>query len=554
MKKLIGLGVLIATLVPLKRAEACGCFAPTTVATPVVQAGERILFAQDGSGNVIAYIQIKYQGAADQFGWLLPLPSVPTLQLGTDELFNTLDGATRPTFTLTTNRQFCGGGSSSSRLSLGGCGAEESGQPAFGSAADGGLAADMGAVGEVVVQSSIGPFDYAVLHADSQQEMLDWLSTNKYFVPGGTDQVLAPYIHPGAYFLALKLHAGESAGDVVPVIVKYQSALPMIPIILTSVGAVPDMGIQVWELGQHRAIPRNYRHIVLDDMPVWLGKETYEQLMIRAVREAPEHHAFITEYAGSSAPMVGLLDPPGRFGDATVLKGLTQPTDYLSYLTSHGFVYDSTLLTLLEKYLPIPAEWQSIPPSQYYMSYGYYSSQGPMPDGGAMPAFDPVGLTDELESRIVQPTLATGALFRQFPYLTRLYTALSPEDMTADPVFSENPDLPDVAAARSATLTYPCQGSGYLTSDQTGLQSQFPGSYTSVAASLRIETLREGGDPIVDSDNHDAIVAALGPVDYGQQRSSGGCALTFPAADRGMLVLFVFALLGARFILRRRRA
>src|SRR5262249_22010350 len=162
------------------------------------------------------------------------------------------------------------------------------------------------------------------------------------------------------------------------------------------------------------------------------------------------------------------------------------------------------------------------------------------------PAFDPMAITDEIESRIVQPTLATGQLFRQFPYLTRLYTALSPEDMTADPVFSENPDLPDVSAARTATLTYPCQGAGYLTSDQTGLSSQCPAKYATVPASLHIETLRESGDPLVDTDNHDAIVAALGPVDYGKSSASSGCAVTFPAGDRGMVILVVLAMLGAR--------
>ena len=60
-------------------------FAPTTTVTPVVQAGERILFAVD-NGTVTAHIQIQYSGDARSFGWLLPLPSVPTLKAGTDEL------------------------------------------------------------------------------------------------------------------------------------------------------------------------------------------------------------------------------------------------------------------------------------------------------------------------------------------------------------------------------------------------------------------------------------------------------------------------------------
>src|SRR5438128_2397754 len=88
-------------------ARACGCLAAPNPASPVVQAGERILFAHDGN-DVVAYIQIQYAGNADQFAWLLPLPSVPTLALGTDELFTALGQATQPVYRLTTTR--CGGG------------------------------------------------------------------------------------------------------------------------------------------------------------------------------------------------------------------------------------------------------------------------------------------------------------------------------------------------------------------------------------------------------------------------------------------------------------
>jgi len=35
----------------------------------------------------------------------------------------------------------------------------------------------------VVEQASIGPYDYAVLKADDESAMLQWLSDNRYFVP-----------------------------------------------------------------------------------------------------------------------------------------------------------------------------------------------------------------------------------------------------------------------------------------------------------------------------------------------------------------------------------
>src|SRR5439155_6153084 len=139
-------------------------------------------------------------------------------------------------------------------------------------------AADMGHAGIVVVQASIGPYDYAVLKADDQAELTKWLDDNHYFVPSTAGDALKPYTHPGAFFLALKLRGGAATGDIAPVVLRYQSDLPMIPITLTSIGAVPNMGILVWVLGEARAIPRNYYNVVLDDLPVWFSNfSTYNQ-------------------------------------------------------------------------------------------------------------------------------------------------------------------------------------------------------------------------------------------------------------------------------------
>ncbi len=552
MKTWVSVGVVgVLVFAQLRPAHACGCLAIPSVASPVLQAGERILFAKD-KDQVVAYIQIKYQGSADHFGWLLPLPSLPTLQLGTDELFDQLGKHTQPDYQLTTNQMFCGGGSASSTsdLSGGGCGGAD--EASFAPAYDGGMAnsdlADQH-MNEMVTSGGIGPYDYAVLHADDQTEMLQWLQDNKFFVPDGTGQAVTPYIHPGAFFLALKLRSGQSAGDVVPVIVRYTSDLPMIPIILTQVGAVPNMGILVWLLGEARAIPRNYYHTVIDELPVWLGSESYESLVVRAIKEAPKRHSFITEYAGPSSIMQNVLDYPGRFGTLADLKLLTDPSSYLSYLQGHGYPFDATLVEILNRYLPEPASLvqEGVSLQAYYAAYDSWQAQlPPDSDGGAPPPpFDPVACSNEIDTRIVQPTRATAALFNAHPYLTRVFTALSPEDMNADPVFSENPDLPQVPLVHSATVTIPCSGPQWLSAQ--GFESQFPGnSVTTLPGSVHIETLRESGPPMIVTDNTATIVAALGTVSHGSSfygngnnnsGSSGGfgCSCDVPRRTRGEL-------------------
>ena len=165
---------------------------------PIVQAGERILFSVE-NGVVNAHIQIQYAGEAKDFGWLLPLPSVPTLKLGTEELFSQLILVTQPRYlvkTVTTGT--CAGGGLSFPSSVSATGGGE-----FENAATDGLSPPP--FSPLVIESSIGPYDYAVLRADRKDEMLQWLTDNRYFIPVGTDDVVGPYIRPGAYFLALKL-------------------------------------------------------------------------------------------------------------------------------------------------------------------------------------------------------------------------------------------------------------------------------------------------------------------------------------------------------------
>ena len=92
------LGFSALSVLAPQSAIACGCFAPPDPSVPIVQAGERILFAES-SGQVTAYIQVQYSGKPGEFGWLLPLPAIPKTKAGTDgidvgvdELFTQLTG------------------------------------------------------------------------------------------------------------------------------------------------------------------------------------------------------------------------------------------------------------------------------------------------------------------------------------------------------------------------------------------------------------------------------------------------------------------------------
>ncbi len=540
-------------------AAACGCFTPPDPSVPIVQAGERIAFAMS-DGQVTAHIQIQYQGSASDFGWLLPLPSVPTLQLGTDELFTQLLATTQPKYKIDRVYE----GNCSFDPSRGGFGL--GGTPTANGAGGGAGGQGGGDTGgsPLVYQDSVGPYDYAVLKADTKDAMLQWLSDNRYFVPAGTDDAVGPYIRPGSFFLALKLKSGNSVGDLQPVVVQYASDLPMIPLVLTSVAANPHMGIQVWMLGAGRAIPRNYYHTVINDAKLdWInGSQNYNDVIIAATAEAPDKHSFVTEYAGGSTPMQGVLNAPGRFGDQATLA--SQPTDvaFVNYMLSNGFPLTAQTIGVLQKYIPVPAAYQSSPP-QFYQQLAYGGTVGPIVGEN----FQPAQMAQDLQDRVVTPTLAAGALFDQFPYLTRLYTTLSPEDMNKDPVFSYNPGLKDWPNVHNGTLTYHCGffgdkgilGTAATLRTEAGWVIEYPngtgptttngGNFTPPGgpSSQRIEILRETGSPEVVTDNTASISHALG---------GSGCGVAVGGrASRQYVGFFgLLAIGGVLLVGRRRRA
>ena len=71
-------------------------------------------------------------------------------------------------------------------------------------------------------------------------------------------------------------------------------------------------------------------------------------------------------------------------------------------------------------------------------------------------AFDADALASDLERIVVEPLESIRQFVEEKPYLTRLYTTLSADEMTLDPMFAYNPDLPDVSNVRWADIRTNC--------------------------------------------------------------------------------------------------
>jgi len=458
----LGLATLAALLlVPVTRAQACGgffCNRPPVNPLdplPVAQAGENVAFGIEGdpaNGNAVvtAHIQILYSGTAAAFSWVIPVASVPELSTGTDRLFSALGAPTQPRFVpsyvtdgtcIADPRQIA----ADAGVSSGAGGSSASGA--------GGAAGGV----NVVFQGVVGPYAAKIVQSSDANELKDWLTTNGYYLDPRAGQIIDTYVREGKYFVALKLDNGQDVRAIRPIVLTFHGTDPCVPLRLTAIAALPDMPVTVYVLGATRAVPLSFLELKLDPLRIdWpSGGRNYAALLREAANDAGGN-AFVTEYAGTSS-VAGTLWVAGQF-DPDSLRASPTPPVYVQRLVNQGLGNDPQTLPLLQQYIPMPPEAiaQGITPAAFYNNLSSYWIQF------AFPPFDLGTLTDKVVETIIEPRRLAQQMISAHPYLTRLGTFISPEEMNDDPLFAFNPTLGDLPAVHSAVLRTMCGDRAYL--------------------------------------------------------------------------------------------
>lgn len=182
--------------------------------------------------------------------------------------------------------------------------------------------------------------------------------------------------------------------------------------------------------------------------------------------------------------------------------------------------------------------------------------------------FDPAAFLDAFEAQVIQPMRDTRDLFADASDVTRFYTTMSASEMTMDPSFDFNADLPDVSNVHTATRTIECSPSVSqseapwrvaLPSGATvrGTGSSWPLDVTSgLPANVRILRIGTSGTGDVVTDNTGRITDALAAHNHEippprTAGGGGGCTASPGATSSSAAALF--AALGALFVARRRR-
>jgi hypothetical protein len=459
--------------------QACGgTFCDTGPrAMPVDQTGENILYVIDG-GKVEAHIQIQYRGDAARFSWILPVPALPDIEIGSDPLFMRLLSTTVPTYGYNTQRDGCAG-------TGGAGGAGGSGGQGGGSPVD--AATDTGGV--VVAQKQVGTFETTTLSGGASA-VVDWLTANGYQMSAEAPALFQDYVARGFMFVAVKLTGGAGIDEIHPLVVRYTGTEPCVPIKLTRVAAVEDMGIRTFFLGKDRVVPTNYKSIEINPARLdWMALgSNYKTVVSRAVDSPVANgHAFVTEYAGPTA-IVGaqLITPttwdPSPFGSDTAIEAIERVKQQGWLRCTFAYVGDGGFqptcrsphplgIPLLRDFVPAPATLVTIdgglPITDPTLIEGYvyncpscYASQLDTSKWNG-PSFAAAFAT-----RIVEPSRHADALLATWPYLTRMFTTLSPAEMTEDPEFAPMPGLAGVALPARGTRRIACCGnSGMILPD-----------------------------------------------------------------------------------------
>ena len=517
---LIAAGLLLTP----KYADACGgtfCDSAVPNPMPVDQTGENVIFVMGGDkAEVHIQISIDPNTNAQKFAWMIPLASVPDFAVGSQPFFNQVLSGTVPTYDIDRSFETCdfgdddddGGYDDECGYGAGstGGGGDGGGETSYGDE----TAGDPGP--QVLVQETVGAFDVVVLQDTELAPIQMWLETNGYNWDPVAGPILEQYLAEGNVIAALKLTTGAGLADVHPITLRYEGLEVCFPLRLTRIAAVDDMDIRVFVLAEQRAAPTNFKHVLVNPLKIdWLNyAANYKEVIAHAVdADMADGRAFVTEYAGTSGAVnrdgisspqwdhqafVG-LDPVAVVEQLNV-QGLADCHSELACTWNHPLIYG-----LLLEHLPPP---DGVDPLEFYADLASFAGDIDLVKWDTGVAF-----ASALLHRVIKPGQAAIELLDTWPYLTRMYTTISPNEMMEDPIFHINPDLGDVANLRIVGQYFMCNGDSEATLPD-GRKVYAPGSsWPDIPGELwweeEVQTIAFKGAPMTLVNNTAAIDKVL---------------------------------------------
>ncbi|HMI91647.1 MAG TPA: DUF2330 domain-containing protein, partial [Polyangiales bacterium] len=430
----------------------------------VEQSAQQIIFVDNPDATVTAIIRLRYAGPAQSFAWVIPVRGKPTVGVSSNAVFQRLAAATAPEYWL-------------ERAVQGTCMEPE--DP--GTAPDGGAPPDAGpsqpyAPGPIVVleQGTVGPYDYAEVLVDAQrsdaaQVATEWLELNGYAPTGLESELLSPYLDDGFNLLAFKLRKDLDAGVIRPVVLTYESELPVIPIRPAAVAAQDDVGLQVWVFGPSQAVPANYKSLVINDALIdWLSAKAFPAGTLPAGGVGPSGPP-VPRPSNYDALVSAAADEAGGRGFVTELGGpasqyrdkVWSVLDQEQVTAIFGQSYEDGFDVVVAAHAAYRAwdGWKDAVEGAVTLPEGVtFDELDEDPERyRGVAQVDTDRFLELLDQHVVEPVSDVAALFANAPYLTRLYTTMSADELTVDPSFDYNFDLAQVSNVHVAKQRIECE-------------------------------------------------------------------------------------------------
>ena len=234
------------------------------------------------AGREDLLLQVKYEGPLQEFGWLIPVPSLPKVEKGAMDAFYELS-------LLTQQHLMRNGWFGTPQLSRSD---ESAPEPPV----------------KVIEAKTVGAYEIAVLSARDAGSLQRWLKSNGYSFPGEKAVIANEYIRKGWYFVAVKIKLPETpkelsakkpgkstptakerasirkklaSGELHPLLISFDTPTCIFPLKISAVGGKPSE-VLLYVLSEKPLCSR----FLLDE-----GSTTINQRFARAEKEAASYAA-----------------------------------------------------------------------------------------------------------------------------------------------------------------------------------------------------------------------------------------------------------------------
>jgi len=251
MKKGLIAAPLIAILFLLSTTAAPvladGCLFPDSMYRDLYESAQKAVILY-GNNTEHLILSVSFEGDAEDFAWVIPVPNKPEIAVTDAELFWELSDFT----------------------------AIKIPSPGLGCMFFGGMApGDLERV-DVIEEQVVGPYATAILSATNATALVDWLNANGYVFPEDGEEIISEYIQKEWYFVATKINAVEedtgyalAEGAIEPIVLSFASDEIVYPLRITSLSATnatpPEVLLYVF--ADHVMVPVQY--------PLYIGYDNW---------------------------------------------------------------------------------------------------------------------------------------------------------------------------------------------------------------------------------------------------------------------------------------